>query len=727
MNDPRVSGPSRAGHVQMVETNQRQSEISTVTAHPNAVTPGNHLPLTTGQSGNDVAESSGAGAARVYIQSQDKKLLTRFLAEKAIDADTGRPTISPTAALLIGVMLEIEGKDSSIEQKMPFEVIAEGLAPERFALKKFQSSQLQQTLTKFADPGVAPAKAEVEHLIKGHAQAVADQLEHFQLMHNAAKATLGDGGLRDMNTLALSQTSFSEYAGRAAKSIEKGMEDSIALVDSHIQALDERLANPGDASQSTLMEDKHALESARQTLVDLKSAFPESHEAKRLKTIVAHAGLDDQVKELNQQIRTVGGWRGAGPIVAAAIPQFLSSMTHLGYVRSATNDKMQQTVPANSSDASMLRAAVVGLVAGVAHESFTNFLKPVVQSGLQATGLNDRLNMLPLKGIDTNSVIPDPFELKNQKGSLVRKTEQELSADKALVDGERAVLNQKKVQFSSTHPLGEMIPYGAFGGGQAVRQLLNDFNQINGQTVHARALTSGMAGAVSAATQTVAQLNSTYIDPDGRKIPVFTPDRSETKLSKELAKGLDVYNDAGVRTAFYSKAVSGIQSSALTAALPPLATAPAGGGLSAGNVLRNMALAATGSVSYLSTLYANQSVSTEAKALKDAGEGGKSELTSRTETALNNIFHPDRESLPHTFQPGTLGGIPRKLEDAYHIGRGALQLPTQLVVDLARAAEGSVKTGLSSLSNALKPDSLPQTTGAPDDEAMVAMEEGRKP
>lgn len=31
-----------------------------------------------------------------------------------------------------------------------------------------------------------------------------------------------------------------------------------------------------------------------------------------------------------------------------------------------------------------------------------------------------------------------------------------------------------------------MIPYGAFGGGQAVRQMLHDFNQISGQTLTAK-------------------------------------------------------------------------------------------------------------------------------------------------------------------------------------------------------------------------------------------------
>ncbi|MEQ4501037.1 MAG: restriction endonuclease, partial [Pseudomonas sp.] len=326
------------------------------------------------------------------------------------------------------------------------------------------------------------------------------------------------------------------------------------------------------------------------------------------------------------------------------------------------------------------------------------------------------LNMVPLKAIDTNSVIPDPFELKSEHGELIRKTPEEIAQDKAFVKGERAVLNQKKVQGSSTHPVGEMMAYSAFGGSQAVRQMLNDLHQINGQTLSARALASGFGGAVSASSQTLLQLKSTYVDPAGRKIPVFTPDRAETELKKDLAKGMDL-REASVRTTFYSKAISGIQSSALTSALPPVTAQPEGarGTLSTGNILRNMALAATGSISYLSTLYANQSVTAEAKALKDAGMGGATPMLDRTETALNNIRHPNRASLPHTFQPSTLSGIPRAMESAYHMGRGALQLPTQMAVDTVRVLADGALNGVSSARAALTPAKPPEARGSADE------------
>lgn len=616
--------------------------------------------------------------------------------------------ISSRAALLIGSLLQAE--------PLPFEVMAERLSPERYQLKQFQGSDLQQRLEKFAQPGQIPDKAEVGQLIKGFAQSVADQLEHFQLMHDASPATVGQHAKADKATLAVSQTALGEYAGRASKAIGEGLSNSIASLDEHISALDLTLQGAEEGDKASLHADRQALVDAKTTLVGLHADFVKSPEAKRLASVAAHTQLDNVVSDLVTARNTVGGWKGAGPIVAAAVPQFLSSMTHLGYVRLSTSDKLRDTIPETSSDANMLKASIVGMVAGIAHETVNSVVKPLFQAALQKTGLNERLNMVPMKAVDTNTVIPDPFELKSEHGELVKKTPEEVAQDKAFVKSERALLNQKKVQGSSTHPVGELMAYSAFGGSQAVRQMLNDVHQINGQTLSARALASGFGGAVSASSQTLLQLKSNYVDPQGRKIPVFTPDRAETDLKKDLAKGMDL-REPSVRTTFYSKAISGIQSSALTSALPPVTAQAEGarGTLSAGTILRNMALAATGSVSYLSTLYTNQSVTAEAKALKAAGMGGATPMLDRTETALNNIRHPNRESLPHTSLKSALSGIPRAAENAYHMGRGALQLPTQMAVDTVRVVEEGVLNAVASAREALKP--------AKEDDQLRALEE----
>ncbi|WP_122761575.1 type III secretion system effector HopM1 [Pseudomonas viridiflava] len=707
MISSRIGG---AGGVELSPANQQHDTVPAQTAHPNAVTAGMNPPLTLEQSGSHAGESSTTGAARLNVAARHTQLLQAFKAEHGTAPVSGAPMISSRAALLIGSLLQAE--------PLPFEVMAEKLSPERYQLKQFQGSDLQQRLEKFAQPGQIPDKAEVGQLIKGFAQSVADQLEHFQLMHDASPATVGQHAKADKATLAVSQTALGEYAGRASKAIGEGLSNSIASLDEHISALDLTLQDAEQGNKESLHADRQALVDAKTTLVGLHADFVKSPEAKRLASVAAHTQLDNVVSDLVTARNTVGGWKGAGPIVAAAVPQFLSSMTHLGYVRLSTSDKLRDTIPETSSDANMLKASIIGMVAGIAHETVNSVVKPMFQAALQKTGLNERLNMVPMKAVDTNTVIPDPFELKSEHGELVKKTPEEVAQDKAFVKSERALLNQKKVQGSSTHPVGELMAYSAFGGSQAVRQMLNDVHQINGQTLSARALASGFGGAVSASSQTLLQLKSNYVDPQGRKIPVFTPDRAESDLKKDLLKGMDL-REPSVRTTFYSKALSGIQSSALTSALPPVTAQAEGasGTLSAGAILRNMALAATGSVSYLSTLYTNQSVTAEAKALKAAGMGGATPMLDRTETALNNIRHPNRESLPHTFQKSTLSGIPRVAENAYHMGRGALQLPTQMAVDTVRVVDEGVLNAVASAREALK-----QPTK--DDDQLRALEEG---
>lgn len=707
MISSRIGG---AGGVELSRANQQHDTVPAQTAHPNAVTAGMNPPLTLEQSGSHAGESSTTGAARLNVAARHTQLLQAFKAEHGTAPVSGAPMISSRAALLIGSLLQAE--------PLPFEVMAEKLSPERYQLKQFQGSDLQQRLEKFAQPGQIPDKAEVGQLIKGFAQSVADQLEHFQLMHDASPATVGQHAKADKATLAVSQTALGEYAGRASKAIGEGLSSSIASLDEHISALDLTLQDAEEGNKESLHADRQALVDAKTTLVGLHADFVKSPEAKRLASVAAHTQLDNVVSDLVTARNTVGGWKGAGPIVAAAVPQFLSSMTHLGYVRLSTSDKLRDTIPETSSDANMLKASIIGMVAGIAHETVNSVVKPMFQAALQKTGLNERLNMVPMKAVDTNTVIPDPFELKSEHGELVKKTPEEVAQDKAFVKSERALLNQKKVQGSSTHPVGELMAYSAFGGSQAVRQMLNDVHQINGQTLSARALASGFGGAVSASSQTLLQLKSNYVDPQGRKIPVFTPDRAESDLKKDLLKGMDL-REPSVRTTFYSKALSGIQSSALTSALPPVTAQAEGasGTLSAGAILRNMALAATGSVSYLSTLYTNQSVTAEAKALKAAGMGGATPMLDRTETALNNIRHPNRESLPHTFQKSTLSGIPRVAENAYHMGRGALQLPTQMAVDTVRVVDEGVLNAVASAREALK-----QPTK--DDDQLRALEEG---
>ncbi|EGH41145.1 type III effector HopM1, partial [Pseudomonas syringae pv. pisi str. 1704B] len=265
-------------------------------------------PLTASQSAAQAPESSAAGAARLPVAPRHLPTLETFRAEQPTVKGTSTPTISANAALLIGSLLQSE--------KLPFEVMAARLSPERYALQQFHGSDLQQMLGRFAEPGHVPGKAETEQLIKGFAQSLADQLEHFQLMHDATAEAFAD-----RNTLAVSQAALGEYAGRASKSIEAGLNHSLAVLDERIATLDSQLEGATEGSRPVLLMDRQALETARAMLSDLHADFCKSPEAKRLNAVAAHTQMDALIDKLNVDRNSVGGWKGFGPIVAAAVPQ----------------------------------------------------------------------------------------------------------------------------------------------------------------------------------------------------------------------------------------------------------------------------------------------------------------------------------------------------------------------------------------------------------------------
>lgn len=183
MTGIRVGG---SGSTEIVQANQPQPSAAVAQAHPHAVSPSSNPPLTARQSAAQAPESSAAGAARLPVAPRHLPTLEKFRAEQPTVQGTSTPTISANAALLIGSLLQSE--------KLPFEVMAAHLSPERYALQQFHGSDVQQTLGRFAEPGHLPGKAETEQLIKGFARSLADQLEHFQLMHDAtADASAQEG------------------------------------------------------------------------------------------------------------------------------------------------------------------------------------------------------------------------------------------------------------------------------------------------------------------------------------------------------------------------------------------------------------------------------------------------------------------------------------------------------------------------------------------------------
>lgn len=121
------------------------------------------------QARHHAAESSAAGAARLKVAVQHEKLLKEFQAEQATAPGSGAPMISARAAFLIGSSLQSLPKS----EKVPFEVMAERLSPERYQLKQFHGSELQQLLGKFASRGrrlTRPKSGNLSRVLHGQLQ-----------------------------------------------------------------------------------------------------------------------------------------------------------------------------------------------------------------------------------------------------------------------------------------------------------------------------------------------------------------------------------------------------------------------------------------------------------------------------------------------------------------------------------------------------------------------------
>lgn len=540
---------------------------------------------------------------------------------------------------------------------------------------------------------LAPTADGAHQTFTEHVQQLTKHLALLHLEHDEDALENRPIDAAGIQALAASRRSLAEYANQSSTAISVSLNTFIGNLEEKFKKLQPPESDTVQAAIDTLQE-------------VLKQSF------KPLDAVLKHTNLNTVIEDLNTAHQSLGfaGW--AGPIAAASIPQFIASMTHFGYARSAIDQAANSRYPDDA--AFFRRSAIIGTVTGIAHESVNAVVKPAFQELFQATSLADKANMVGLNPVDANTLIPDPLPFKKVDGRLASKNETELTQELSSVKEQRTRLADKKALGTSTHVLGEMVPYTSFGAAQAVRQLINDLTRINGTTLTARALASGAAGAISAGAQTAIQLGTTFTDDKNRTFPVYAPDRAPKTFSAELAKGLDL-REAKVRTAFYSKGISGIQSALYNGSLPSVAqpaladaeqVAPSP--LTRLHIVKNALLAAAGSVSYLSSLFSSQASADETAARKET-QPSAPRIFDRTETAGQNFFDPGRPDLPHMSSKTALGGGLRALENATHMGRGVLQLAPQVLVDITKALDAGAVKGVEAYSRATTSRTRPST------------------
>jgi effector protein HopM1 len=552
--------------------------------------------------------------------------------------------------------------------------------------------ELEQKLKLASEADGAQSTELQSKIFAEHMQQLTEHLALLHIDHEEDvlnNPPLGDAGNQE---LAASRRTLAEYANSSSAAISDNLNTLIITLEDKVT----RLKKPeSDTVQAAICALKKVFKQAS-TLLD---------------TVLQHANLNTVIEDLNRDHRPLGltGW--VGPIAAAAIPQFVASMTHLGYVRAATGDAVQSRFPEDA--AFLTRSAIIGAVTGIAHEGINAVVKPACQALFHATSLADQANMVGLRAVEASSLIPEPLPFKTVNGHLESKSGADLIQESHQVKVQRTRLADKQAMGTSTNALAEAVPYLSFGTIQAVLQLANDLTEINGMTLAARSLASGAGGALSAGVQTAIQLGTTFSDDKGRTFPAFVPDRKPKPISA-LVKGVDV-REPNVRTAFYSKGISGIQSAIFNGSLPS-ATQPAvikgnqtsSSPLGTSQIVKNALLAAVAPLIYLSTLFPNQAIDGETRA-RHAAQPLTPGIFDRSETAMQNVLRPGRPDLPHISSPTALNGSVRAVENVAHMGRGMLQTPPQVLVDIAKALDTGAVKGIGDLFSAVVSRIRPST------------------
>lgn len=379
-----------------------------------------------------------------------------------------------------------------------------------------------------------------------------------------------------------------------------------------------------------------------------------------------------------------------GLLLAKGIPQGGSSELHLGYARSAIDQHMQD-IDANFPSRVFATAAVTG----AAHKLVSDGIRPFMQL------LMDQTIGLSTVKADALKTYPKALNVIAVDGARAKSSNldaQNATQSKKREDYKRA---QNANNFGTMS--GDFTGFSAFGGANALRDLLEQFTEINGDSIHARALASAVGGLAMAGGQEVAKYLQTHGDEN---IPTHVLKRNEQDFKPALAatiKGAKTALDLTARATYNDLAgrvLSLAEGLALSAGVGEVTKL----GLDAS--VREKMIHAIGS--YFSSgltlqpFFANNQAAPENKAIG----GGKDDPAKRFNVPKANL---SGGTAARTQAPKTGLGV---LETGIHGARGASQVIPQGVIAGANIIANKVEEALA--------DENPN-----DGEEMVAMEEGR--
>lgn len=532
--------------------------------------------------------------------------------------------------------------------------------------------------------------ADVSQLNRQLLELVADP-EQEEPPHKALRATL-DQGLSDiakhlegheafyhqalLGPLTDTERTQIEAGHRALAEMANTWQATIQLVLKHTLTLvEERLDTAQGALTPLQAQTLKRYEEAQQALTAQQQVHEWQSLQAHLTTLLAspnpvdkaaqHVQLDNYVAALDA--RRKGWFIQLLTAAAEGIAQGMASSALFLLARAYVDPRLTVFSLIGQSMAN-------GAAMGTVHETLDNFVKPATREVLASVGMRET------EEVPVDSLIPDAARATVVNGRYHERSDNEMAVEQTRVEQARAGFLNDQKDYKTGTMRGDALTYLNQPMAQMIRQLLNVTTNLNTGSVPARAITSFAGGVGMSASQALGKLNKTYFH-DGRRLPTHvpkaTPDDSLPqrllKTGRKAAPTVDP-RQGEARENYASKIWSAAEGmlgyNAIGRAMGTLDTTTLSG--AGGSVV----LANLQAIALLLPFYANKQSGSEAKA--DDGN--------RLTSAVANALRPDRNSLDHGTQPGT---VARGAENLYNRVRGVTQLGPQMATLLTEAAIGT--------------------------------------
>ncbi|MBJ9977926.1 type III effector [Pseudomonas sp. S75] len=499
----------------------------------------------------------------------------------------------------------------------------------------------------------------------------------------------------DLPHLHRSHEAFRGYAKGVVKTMT---EDMPARLNTFLQSrIDHAQAAAGNTQLSvTEQQQAHTeLTQLQAVRTELRAFIEKDQEQPATSTPLdqatkANKPLDNALKNVAREdhiaeLKTHSGFvTGLAVFADAGIPQGVASAGHFGASTSAIDEQM-----AGAPFAQHL--AATSTVLGASHKVISDGIRPFVQAAV------DKTIGRGLAKVDPMSVYPQPLKDITKDGLRVANPNFDAlkTSQKDKRDDFKRLQNANNFGTMS----GDFAGYLAFGTAHAVRELLNQFASVNASGIGARSLASAAGGMFMAGGQAVAKYSQTHGE---ERIPTYRVTQENRDwgevMPSTLRDAVGKLNPANMTN--LSDLLGRITGASPGVAMRMGAGDAAAVGENAADKEKMEQVITTFFSSGLTLLpfFANA----VAAPLENKALHGKDELAKRPGVAMQNVLHPDRETLPHT-QPV---GVRRNLENIYHVTRGLTQVVPQTTVGVVNMASDAISSGVRNLRRPAADDSV---------------------